>query len=307
MSCLYLKHRPADLTEVEGNGPLVAELTALFNRNAEDIPHAFMLYGPSGCGKTTISRIMASMLDCDIDHGFHEMDSAQYSGIDSIRELRRNMQMAPMAGSCVVYLLDECHKLSSDAQTALLKALEDTPRHVYFILATTDPDKMIPTIRNRCTKFEVEKLSAKRMTRLLAKVCKAEGLEVAPAVIEKIVDVADGSPRSALVNLDKIKDMEAEEAEACVREISSEEAEAVDMARLLMKGCQWKELAAAIKAYKGEPESARRAILGYFGAVLLNNGQDRVYLMMDVFRKDFFTTGRSGLILACFEAWSSLK
>ena len=148
---LAVKYRPKRLADFLGNTETVQALRALMER--EEMPHTILFTGPSGTGKTTLARIVARRLQCS-EHDLQELNTADFRGIDTIRDVVRNMALCPMSGSCRVWILDEVHQLSKDAQHALLKALEDTPKHVYFLLATTDPAKLLPTIRTRCVTFK---------------------------------------------------------------------------------------------------------------------------------------------------------
>src|SRR5690606_3369465 len=109
-----------------------------------DIPHAMLFTGPSGCGKTTLARILRVKLRCS-DNDFQEINAADFRGIDSIRSMRQQVGAAPLGGDSRIWLIDEAHSMTADAQNAFLKLLEDTPRHVYFFLATTDPQKLKKT------------------------------------------------------------------------------------------------------------------------------------------------------------------
>jgi DNA polymerase-3 subunit gamma/tau len=162
---LYIKHRPTDLIGVKGNEDVVEALKNML-LNKESCPHSFLLSGPTGCGKTTLARIIAAELGC-FGSDYKEIDSADFRGIDTIREIGKQCMYKPLESSCRVFVIDECHKMTNDAQNAFLKRLEDTPKHVYFILCTTDPSKLIPTIRGRCSQFQVKPLSEKVLLRLL--------------------------------------------------------------------------------------------------------------------------------------------
>ena len=137
---LPIKYRPTVLKDFYGNQVLKSALGAILKRDLEDIPHAMLFIGSSGCGKTTLARIVASKLDC-VDAEFYELNSADVRGVDTIREVSKNMKYSPMSGSVRIWLFDEVHKMTNDAQNAMLKMLEDPPDHVYFMLATTDPQK----------------------------------------------------------------------------------------------------------------------------------------------------------------------
>ena len=135
---LYRKYRPTSFKQVVGQEEAIRTLTELGKRKA--IPHAILFTGPSGVGKTTLARILQRKLKC-VGNDFVEMNAANDRGVGIIRSIQNKVGLAPMLGSCRIWLMDEAHQLTSDAQSAFLKLLEDTPSHVYFMLATTDPQK----------------------------------------------------------------------------------------------------------------------------------------------------------------------
>ena len=144
---LYKKYRPDGYGDLVGQAPAVKVLRGLLKKG---LPHAMLLTGPSGCGKTTVARIIKNKLQCQ-DSDFVELNSASDRGIDVIRGIDGRMRLGGLLGGPRIWLFDECHRLTKDAQEAMLKYLEDTPSHVYFLLATTEPDKLITAIRTRCT------------------------------------------------------------------------------------------------------------------------------------------------------------
>ena len=173
---LYLKYRPKDLSQIKGNKSLVDSLNNMLS-NKETCPHTFLLHGPTGCGKTTIARIIANELGCH-ERDFIEINTADLRGIDTSREIINRSQFAPIQGSIMVWLIDECHKLTNDAQNALLKLLEDTPKHIYIILCTTDPQKLLSTIKGRCIQFQVSPLNDIEMFQLLRRIVRDEKEEL---------------------------------------------------------------------------------------------------------------------------------
>ena len=140
MTTLPIKYRPQYFDEVAGNKDAVAQCEAILKRSLATIPRSWLFTGPSGTGKTTLARILRYELDCS-DADFHEFNTSNTRGIDTIREITSKARLSPMDGKIQVYLLDECHQLTKDAQNALLKALEDTPKHTFFMLCTTNPEK----------------------------------------------------------------------------------------------------------------------------------------------------------------------
>src|SRR5688572_25883760 len=139
---LYKKFRPKTLKGVVGQEGAVSSLQSMIDKGR--LPHTILFSGPSGCGKTTIARILKGILECS-DLDFFEINCADFKGIDMVRDIRRYVGIPPLHGKSRVWLIDEAHQLTKDAQNAFLKLLEDTPKHAYFMLATTDPQKLLPT------------------------------------------------------------------------------------------------------------------------------------------------------------------
>jgi DNA polymerase III gamma/tau subunit len=195
-----------------------------------------------------------------------------------------------------------CHGLSKDAQNALLKPLEDCPDHVYFMLCTTDPQKLIATIRNRCSQFALTLVSDEDLAELLFAVAAKEGVDIPETVINSIVSASGGSPRAALVHLDKVKDLPEDEMEKAVSRIDTNASAAIDLCRALLKDKpNWSEIAKVLSNLSGgEPEQIRMAVLGYCNAILLKgkfNG--RACLVMECFKDPFYNDGKFRLTLAC--------
>jgi DNA polymerase-3 subunit gamma/tau len=297
---LHLKYRPDSFEEFIGSNATITSLQSIIQRDKGEV-RVFLFTGPSGCGKTTLARIIAKELKCS-DRDFQEYNSANVRGIDTIREIANNCRYAPLSGKIKIYLLDEIHKATNDAQNALLKLLEDTPSHVRFILCTTDPDKLLKTIKTRCSSFQVSSLKITNIVKLLDWVCEEEKVEVDQKVINKIAESCDGSPRQALVMLDQIIDIEDEEiAFKAILDSTIDERNILDLCRkLLGTGKRWAELSQILKVIDEEPEKCRYAILSYLSKVLLNNPSDRVAQMIDLFSDSYIYKGKAGLILSCY-------
>ena len=202
MTSLHQRYRPQSFNAVIGNEATIERLQAVLS-NEKRRPHSYLLHGPSGCGKTTIGRIIATELGCK-GADFVELDSADFRGIDTVRGIRRQIAYAPMESKCRVWLLDEAHALTNDAQTALLKSLEEPPSHVYFILCTTLPKKLLLTLRSRCSQYVVSQLTDIQIKYLLRRVVKAEGESMSHAVYKRIIRSSNGLPRQALVVLEQV-------------------------------------------------------------------------------------------------------
>ena len=185
----------------------------------ERIAHAFLFSGSRGTGKTSVARIFAKALGSN-DEDVYEIDAASNRGIDDIRSLREHVSVLPFSSSFKVYIIDEVHMLSKDAWNALLKTLEEPPKHVIFILATTELDKVPDTIVSRCQTFFFRKPSKEIIRKMIVEVAKKEGYELDSGAGDLIALLGDGSFRDALGMLQKIistsknKKISREEVEA---------------------------------------------------------------------------------------------
>lgn len=199
-----------------------------------------------------------------------------------------------------------CHKLTGDAQNALLKILEDTPPHVFFILCTTDPEKLLKTIRSRCMAFSVGPLSERQTTRLLQRIVQAEGVENFPEEAYKQLHAASqGHPRRAVVELDRIIDLDPKSVLKAIEQTSKDEALTIDLCRALLKREAWGKVAAVLRGIQDqEEESVRRAVLGYMNAVLLKEDNQQAAQVIECFKGNFFDCGKAGLTQAAYDAVS---
>ena len=218
---LYRTYRPSTFEEVAGQEHIVKTLkNALATRK---LAHAYLFAGPRGTGKTTMAKLLAKALNCDegignqcnecknckaIIDGTHpdviELDAASNNGVDEIRELIDKVKYGTILGRYKVYIIDEVHMLSTGAFNALLKTLEEPPEHVIFILATTEPHKILPTILSRCQRYDFTKLSDEDIKNRLKSVLEKEGIAYNEEAIKIIVSLADGGMRDALSILDQV-------------------------------------------------------------------------------------------------------
>ena len=297
---LYLKYRPIELKEVVGNKAAIASLQSVIAK--KDHPHVYLFHGASGCGKTTLARISAKELGCS-DNDIIELNAANFRGIDTAREIIQQMRLAPLSGGKKAWIIDEAHQLTKDGQSALLKAFEDTPKHVYFLLATTDPQKILPTVKNRCSKFELKALSEERIINLLSSIVKKENAEVPDEVLNSIAEKSDGSPRAAIVMLEGIINLPKEKMIKAIASAEKINKQTIDLCRALINKTDWKAIAGILKDLANEePENIRLAVLGYCKTILLNGVNSRAFLIMDSFKEPFYHTGHAGLVRACYEA-----
>ncbi|MCG7448217.1 DNA polymerase III subunit gamma and tau [Corynebacterium aurimucosum] len=221
---LYRKYRPATFAEVVGQEQVTTPLSAALD--AGRINHAYLFSGPRGCGKTSSARIMARSLNCE--HGptstpcgkcdscvslapggpgnldVTELDAASHNGVEDMRELRDRAYYAPAESRYRIFIIDEAHMISPSGANALLKVVEEPPEHVIFIFATTEPEKIIGTIRSRTHHYPFRLLTPPAMKGLLQRTVESEGVQVEDAVYPMVIEAGGGSPRDTLSLLDQL-------------------------------------------------------------------------------------------------------
>lgn len=300
---LYRKYRPQELSDVVGNETTIKSL----KKELENGSHVFLMTGPAGCGKTTLARIMAKEVGAN-ELSIREINSAENRGIDTAREVMEQMRYNPGGGSkASVWILDEVHQLSSAAQNAFLKALEDTPAHCYFFLCTTDPQKLIAPLKTRCSIISVKPLEQKEMLYLLKRTARAEGIKLSSEVYEKIIELAEGGSRKALKLLAKVIYLDDEDEMLKVLKNSgdSESPEAVEFCRALIKKTNIKTLMELLKELNKteEPERLRQCVMGYCNSVLLNGTiyPELVATMQAFSSADTYKNGKNALTIAILD------
>ena len=198
---LYRKYRPSTFDDVVGQESIVNVLKTAVK--SESPAHAYLFSGGRGTGKTSVARILAKALGTS-DNDLVEIDAASNRGIDDIRELRDGVRVNPFDSPYKVYIMDEVHMLSKDAFNALLKTLEEPPKHVIFILATTELEKLPETVVSRCQQFSFKKPSEEILKNVVIDVAKKEKYTIEPSGAELIALLGDGSFRDALGILQKV-------------------------------------------------------------------------------------------------------
>ena len=216
---LYLKYRPKNLDELDLKD-VGESLKKILSKSS--MPHAFLFAGPKGTGKTSAARILAKIVNCEsknppcgkckqctsIDKGNNldviEMDAASHRGIDDVRILRDAVKLSPVSATKKIYIIDEAHMLTTEASNALLKTLEEPPEHVIFILATTNPEKLIETIRSRTTYIPFRKANPDEIVSSLKRAVSGEKIKIDGETLSVIAEAADGSFRDAIKILEQL-------------------------------------------------------------------------------------------------------
>lgn len=300
---MYRRHRPRKLADIIGQDDAVAIVKSL-----NPIPHAIILGGPTGCGKTSIAGTLKKRLNCVGRGDYQEINAALERGIDKIREIEREVEISPWGGreASRVWLFDEAHRLTPEAQDSLLTIIENPPRHAYFIFCTTNPNKMVRTLRGRCKRIDLKLLSPTALEVIVKRSLEKEGRELGKKVIDKIVEVAAGSAREALVLLEGVLPFKEEKDQLNAVQSQETEAKAFDLARaLLWQEKRWKDVAAIITALdEGENwEGIRQLILKCASNELLKQGNhmSRARKILAIFRDNWYDSGRNGLVVSCDE------
>ena len=194
---LYRKYRPSSLDELIGQSDAVQLINEQIKNN--NLSHAYLFSGPRGVGKTSLARIIATTIGCDPVFDITEIDAASHNKVDDVRELNDSVNfIASSPGKKRVFILDEVHMLSNAASNAFLKTLEEPPDHVIFILATTEPDRVIETIRSRTTQIAFKRIKNSDIITSLEKISKAEKIKLSKEILEYIANQSDGSLRDAI-------------------------------------------------------------------------------------------------------------
>lgn len=225
---LYRKYRPRTFSEIKGQEHVVQTLKGAIE--LDRVAHAYLFCGPRGTGKTTIARIFAKTLNCQKRKNHEpcnachiceainenrsldiiEIDGASNRGIDEIRNIKEISRVAALQNNYKIFIIDEVHSLTKDAFNALLKTLEEPPPHVKFILATTEPHKLLPTVLSRVQRFDFKKLPNSQIIEKLKEIAKSEKIKAEEEVLRLIAINSEGSLRDAESNFAKLISLEGE-------------------------------------------------------------------------------------------------
>ena len=199
------EYRPKNFEEIIGQDAIVKTLNNAIDK--ENIPQALLFCGPRGVGKTSCARIFAKTinnLEENFEYNIFELDAASNNSVDDIRNITDQIRIPPQKGRYKVYIIDEVHMLSNQAFNAFLKSLEEPPEHVVFILATTEKNKILPTILSRCQIYDFKKVDSKSITNLLIKICKEKKINHQDGSLLLIAERSDGSIRDSLSIFDRL-------------------------------------------------------------------------------------------------------
>jgi len=299
---LHLEERPKTFKRVVGQSAAVKQLAGLAKSDG-GIPHFLLFTGASGCGKTTLARIVRKKLKCG-DPDFTEINAAENRGIEMVRKLQSQINLAPMDGACRVWLIDEAQQLTADAQGAFLKLLEEPPGHAYIMLATTNPEKLRKAIRTRATEIKVRLLDEDEIKGLVKRVAGDRDVDLDDEVLDRLAEVAEGSARKALVLLQQIMGIGDTDTQIESLENADAKQAAIEIARAIMAKKSWPVIAGLLKNCDEEPERIRWMMLSYFTTAALRGDKNagRAVDVIECFEDNFFDSKKAGLVASCYRA-----
>lgn len=305
---LITDYRPETFDKLIGNDSLKQSIKGTIGK-----VHCYLFHGDRGCGKTTTAYLVARELGVNFDTALWELNCADKTGVGDMRTMLDQLGYAPIGSKVKVFILDECHMLTINAQNSLLKALEEPPSHVYFILCTTNINKVIPTIRSRAESgmFRFRPLSRRQVAELVEEVAASEEIALEPKLLRAIINSSDGIPREALGKLEKVQYIDDVEQAIIIASEGIEDVEVIELLRLICSvkhifgtgEKDWANAKALLKNIDNDPEEIRRAILKYLEKVVVDVDNPRpLFQLGECFEDDYFSNGRFGLLQSVYVA-----
>jgi DNA polymerase III gamma/tau subunit len=304
---LHIKYRPTDLDSIVGQPQAVKQLRGFLNENK--VPHVLGFYGPPGVGKTTLARIMANEVGAT-DMNITEINLAVKNGIDDVRSLQERCALRPLGGKNAAFILDEAHSLTKQAYQGLLKLFEDTPKHVYFFLCTSQPEKIDKAIKTRVTGINLHAVSESVLVKLIIDIADLEaGIILEAEHAEPIARAANGSPRQALVYLGQALACGFDPvAMASLFATTDEKVNYFPICEAIMfpKQGDWGRVYGLIMSIpEDEVESARHMILSYAKSCMKQQkNAERGARVIQAMKSPFFDSKLAGFLSNYYLVWS---
>lgn len=302
----HIKYRPSTLATVFGQPLAVKQLQGFLD--ASSVPQVIGFYGPPGTGKTTLARIMAKEVGAQW-LAVQEINVADKNGVEDVRKLRDDAAMKPLGSKVSVFILDEAHSFSKQAFQGLLKLFEDTPKHCYFFLCTSQPEKIDKAIKTRITGIELKAVPEAQLTTLIGSVADSEGLEYREGDFKAIAKAAKGSARNALVYLNQLQ--------ACGfdRSVLADLANSVDekhnafplcAALMWPKNGKWSDVYALVDGIEDEELEAVRWMLLRYAASCMKDTKHcgAARNLIEGMFVPFFDSKKPGFLAKCSTIWT---
>ena len=292
---LDTKYRSASWDQVLGNKAALESLQAHI-KNPER-PHLYMFYGQSGIGKTTIARILANSLNVGT---VDERNLSKDNGVGFARDFQQEVMYKGFGGTKFI-ILDECHRLTNDAQDILLKIFEEPPEHLYLALCTTEPEKLKDTIYKRAARYELKNPKRDEMFNHLKFISETEGIVTTDQMLNQILNQTENNPRESIKMLETLTGVSVDNQPDLIRGFGTERREAIELCRALLNGSDWISIANIIGRMDAEPESVRRMVVNYMTKVLLSSNNMTAYAALTIFDNLPIGCGRPGIVRGSYQ------